>query len=112
MWRIASSRNTTEFAPFHFGSEGGKYVPISPAATAPSSASVNACSSTSPSECPARPLSCGNSTPPILQGIPGLNSCESQPYPILIFWFSVLSCELSLSRYHIATMFTGEEELG
>src|SRR5271165_3148697 len=55
---------------------------MSPAATAPSNASVKAWSSTSPSECPARPLSCGNRTPPIRSGMPGLNSCESQPKPI------------------------------
>src|ERR1035437_8227329 len=55
---------------------------MSPAAIAPSSASVNACNRTSPSECPARPLWCGISTPPIFSGMPGWNSCESQPKPM------------------------------
>src|SRR5664279_1895257 len=55
---------------------------MSPAATAPSSASVSACSNTSPSEWPARPASCGISTPPIFSGMPGRNSCESQPKPM------------------------------
>src|ERR1039457_3681092 len=55
---------------------------MSPAATAPSSASVSACSSTSPSEWPARPAWCGISTPPIFSGMPGWNSCESQPKPM------------------------------
>src|SRR6516162_3674544 len=56
---------------------------MSPAATAPSKASVSACNSTSPSECPASPLSCANNTPPIRNGTPTWNSCESHPTPIL-----------------------------
>src|ERR1035437_602621 len=55
---------------------------MSPAASAPSSASVSACSSTSPSEWPARPAWGGISTPPIFSGMPGWNSCESQPKPM------------------------------
>ena len=78
----ASRTNRTESAPFHFGSVGGKNVPMSPAAIAPSSASVKACSRTSPSEWPARPLSWGIRTPPIFSGMPGLNSWESQPKPM------------------------------
>ena len=42
-------------APFHCGSEGGKWAPISPSPQAPSSASVSACSATSASEWPTRP---------------------------------------------------------
>src|SRR5512146_1253724 len=82
---MASCTKTTEFAPFHFGSLGGKNEPMSPAPTAPNSASVMACSSTSPSECPANPCVCGIATPPMRSAIPSLNSCESNPCPILIF---------------------------
>src|SRR6185437_10242319 len=78
----ASRKNTAESAPFHCGSDGENNVPMSGAATAPSRASVMACSKTSPSECPPRPLGCSMLTPPILRGTPALNSCESQPYPI------------------------------
>src|SRR5512146_1269458 len=82
---MASCTKTTEFAPFHFGSRGGKNEPMSPAPTAPNNASVMACSSTSPSECPANPCVCGIATPPMRSAIPSLNSCESNPCPILIF---------------------------
>src|SRR5271157_3502120 len=74
-----------ESASFQRGSPGGKKVPMSPAETAPSSASVMACNSTSPSEWPANPSGWSMYRPPILSGTPGLNACESQPYPILMF---------------------------
>ena len=43
---------------------GGKNIPISPSASAPSTASVRACSTTSPSEWAMTPLSAGIRTPP------------------------------------------------
>ena len=67
----ASRKKMTESAPFHLGSDGGNRAPISGAAMAPSRASVMACSRTSPSECPPRPLSCGRVIPPIFRGMPG-----------------------------------------
>src|SRR6201996_1725802 len=81
----ARFRKIEESASFQRGSPGGKKLPISPAETAPSSASVIACRSTSPSECPASPSGCSIARPPIFSGTPGLNACESQPYPILMF---------------------------
>src|SRR5580704_4693285 len=80
-----------ESASFQRGSPGGKKLPISPAATEPSSASVIACSSTSPSEWPARPSGCSSVMPPMRNGTPGLNACESQPNPIRISMVSCLS---------------------
>src|SRR5208283_4731873 len=87
---------------------------MSPAAIAPSSASVKACSSTSPSEWPASPLGCGNRTPPIFSGMPGLNSCESQPNPMrgtrttrVLNDTRFLFCEAGF-----AADFLGQEELG
>ena len=46
----AKARKRSDDAPRHCGSLGGKYIPISPSASAPSTASVSACSTTSPSE--------------------------------------------------------------
>src|SRR3990172_6120849 len=57
---------------------------MSPSAAAPSRASQIACSSTSASEWPARPLSCAISTPPITSRLPATSACTSMPCPILI----------------------------
>ncbi len=78
-----------ESASFQRGSPGGKKLPMSPAATEPSSASVMACSSTSPSEWPARPSGWSSVMPPMRSGTPGLNACESQPNPIRVSMVSV-----------------------
>src|SRR5215472_7685011 len=80
----ASRKKIPESAPFHRGLDGGNNAPMSGAAIAPSSASVMACNSTSPSEWPPRPWSWASATPPILRGIPGRNSCESNPYPMRV----------------------------
>src|ERR1700733_7804285 len=68
-----------------------------PAATDPSSASVIACSTPSPSECPASPSGCSSVIPPILSGTPALNACESQPNPMrvsMVFMRELLSLVL------------------
>src|SRR5260221_1590056 len=57
---------------------------MSPSAAAPSSASQIACSSTSASECPSRPLSCAISTPPMTSLRPAAKACTSKPCPILM----------------------------
>src|SRR5271163_5063447 len=88
-----------ESASFQRGSPGGKKLPMSPAETAPSSASVMACSSTSPSEWPASPSGCSICKPPMRSGTPGLNSCESHPQPTLRLIFSFSSiCSLLVLR--------------
>ncbi len=70
----ASARKSAESAPFQRGSDGENREPMSGAATAPSKASVMACNSTSPSECPPNPFGCGRVSPPIFNGMPRLNS--------------------------------------
>src|SRR3954447_19998246 len=55
---------------------------MSPRAAAPSRASMIACVRTSASEWPARPLSCGMSTPPRTSRRPGENACVSTPIPV------------------------------
>src|SRR3954452_639242 len=54
---------------------------MSPRFAAPSTASISACATTSPSECPARPGSPGNSTPPSTSCFSSLNACASTPMP-------------------------------
>src|SRR5690606_6422339 len=73
-----------ESASFHFGSLGGKCVPMSPSAAAPRIASVTAWATASASECPASPRSCGISTPPSTRRRPSAKRCESYPTPDLI----------------------------
>ena len=68
-------------APFHRGSVSGKWRPMSPRATAPRTASVIACASTSASECPASPFSDGTVTPPRMSGRPSTSRCKSYPVP-------------------------------
>jgi len=53
------SSSTRLSAPFHCGSSGGKYLPISPRLKAPSRASMIACASTSASLWPSRPRPSG-----------------------------------------------------
>src|ERR1039458_7104918 len=86
---MARLRKTAESASFQRGSPGGKKVPMSPAAMAPSSASVMACSSTSPSEWPARPSGWSSVSPPMRSGTPGMKACESKPNPILVSMVTV-----------------------
>src|SRR5690349_9776370 len=57
---------------------------MSPRPAAPSSASQIACSSTSASEWPSRPLACEISTPPITSLRPSAKGCTSKPWPILM----------------------------
>src|SRR5262245_55089811 len=57
---------------------------MSPSAAAPSSASQIACSRTSASEWPARPLWNGISTPPTTSFRPAANAWTSRPWPILM----------------------------
>src|SRR5690348_2414527 len=68
-------------APCHRGSLLAKCVPISPSPSAPRIASQMACSSTSPSLCPARPWPWAISTPPSHSRRCGSKMCESQPVP-------------------------------
>src|SRR5204862_8020906 len=49
---------------------------------APSSASISACVTTSPSEWPASPRDESNATPPSTSGTPGSRACASKPVPI------------------------------
>src|SRR5690606_34715394 len=58
-------------APAQRGSPGGKWWPMSPSASAPSSASQIACNSTSPSEWAWMPRSKGSRTPPRTTWSPG-----------------------------------------
>ena len=53
-----------------------------PSAAAPSRASITAWVRTSASEWPARPSSCGMSTPPRISGRPVANACVSIPRPV------------------------------
>src|SRR5258706_13718372 len=55
---------------------------MSPRAAAPRSASQIACSRTSASLWPARPLSCAISTPPITSLRPATRACTSNPWPM------------------------------
>src|SRR4051794_19227857 len=57
---------------------------MSPIPAAPSSASMIACVRTSASEWPARPSSCGMSTPPRISGRPGSKRWLSTPRPVVI----------------------------
>src|SRR5215210_1917831 len=57
---------------------------MSPRPEAPSSASISACVTTSPSEWPARPGSPGKSTPQRTSGTPGSKAWASTPRPTLI----------------------------
>src|SRR3954447_26830872 len=54
---------------------------MSPRFAAPSTASISAWATTSPSEWPARPGSPGNSTPPRTSGFAPLKPCASTPIP-------------------------------
>src|SRR5215210_960602 len=66
--------------PLGVRSPDGKSDPMSPRFAAPSSASISACATTSPSEWPARP-SPSSSTPPSTSGVPDANPCASTPIP-------------------------------
>ena len=70
---ITCSSSTRLSAPFHLGSVGGKYLPISPSERAPSKASMIACTSTSASLWPSRPRppGCSRVWPPRISGRPG-----------------------------------------
>src|SRR5690606_37508955 len=57
-------------APRQRSSLGGKCTPMSPSASAPSSASHRACRATSPSLCATTPRSCGTRTPPSMMWSP------------------------------------------
>src|SRR5687767_14218995 len=55
---------------------------MSPSPAAPSTASVSACASTSPSEWPARPRGWSSRTPPRTRGTPSSKACASTPRPM------------------------------
>src|SRR5699024_2566389 len=78
-----SERSTLESISLYASSVSGKNLPISPSASAPSIASAIVCSSTSASECPLRPMSCGMSMPPMMSGLPHSKAWTSKPCPIL-----------------------------
>ena len=79
--RAHARRSSDEAAPRHCGSDGGKWSPMSPAPSAPSIASVSAWSATSASLWPARPRSCGISTPPSHSSSPAAKAWTSKPMP-------------------------------
>ena len=81
----ARRSSSIESASLNRASVSGKWLPMSPSAAAPSSASVMACSSTSASEWPSRPSVWSICTPPITSLRPGTRACTSQPSPILKF---------------------------
>src|SRR5690348_10922796 len=54
---------------------------MSPSPAAPSTASMSACASTSPSEWPANPRGWSSSTPPSTSGTPAASACASTPMP-------------------------------
>src|SRR5204863_883107 len=79
-----TSRRKVRLSAFlYFGSLSGKCRPMSPSAAAPRSASHTAWTSTSASECPARPFSNGMFTPPRMSFRPFTSACTSYPWPIL-----------------------------
>ena len=69
-------------APFQRSSEGGKCLPMSPSASAPSMASHSACSTTSPSLCACTPRACGTRTPPSITWSPSPKAWTSKPWPM------------------------------
>ncbi|MCY1243610.1 hypothetical protein D9M72_566340 [compost metagenome] len=75
--RAACSRKMRDGAPFHCGSDGGKWSPMSPAPQVASSASVSACSATSASEWPESLFVCGMKTPQSVTPSPSINWCTS-----------------------------------
>src|SRR4051812_29602417 len=80
---------------------------MSPRAAAPSRASMIACVRTSASECPARPLACGMSTPPRISRRPGENACVSTPIPVRTVMPAAPRCAGSLRRLHGALAHAG-----
>ena len=59
----AAANNFVPLAPFHSGLSVPKFEPKSPKPAADKSASAQACATTSPSECPAKPVSLGQLIP-------------------------------------------------
>src|SRR4051794_7222040 len=83
-WVTTVLRSSSESASLKRWSVSGKCWPMSPRPAAPSSASMIACVRTSASEWPARPSSCGMSTPPRISGRPGSKRWLSTPRPVRI----------------------------
>src|SRR5580765_6489275 len=77
----ASVSNASDETPRKRSSPEGKSDPMSPRPAAPSTASMSACASTSPSEWPARPRGWSSSTPPSTSGTPASSACASTPMP-------------------------------
>src|SRR5229473_2270408 len=84
--KYARLSNPKESASCQRGSLDGNIVPMSPRPAAPRMASMRACATASPSECPARPRGWGMSTPPrISLRVPSsAKRCESYPIPTRI----------------------------
>src|SRR5439155_1119193 len=82
-WTCCQARrsSSTESAPWSAGSPEEKSAPMSSRPAAPSTASVSACASTSPSEWPARPRGWSIETPPRSSGTPSSSACASTPIP-------------------------------
>ena len=68
--RTAEARSSMESAPACAGSVSGKSAPMSPRPAAPRIASVIACATASPSECPFSPGPPGIATPPAREAAP------------------------------------------
>src|SRR5215469_16109971 len=79
--RAVSRSSATPEAPAHSGRDVPKFTPRSPSPAADKSASHAACAATSPSECPARPVSPGHSSPARCKGRPASNGWTSTPTP-------------------------------
>src|SRR5674536_349304 len=79
--RAVSANSAEPAAPAHRGSAVPKWLPRSPSPAADSSASQAAWAATSPSECPARPGSSGQSRPATQHGRLAANGCTSTPTP-------------------------------
>src|SRR3954454_1593833 len=77
----ASVRSVSDETPRKRSSPEGNSDPMSPSPAAPSTASMSAWASTSPSECPASPRGCSSSTPPRTSGMPSSRACASTPMP-------------------------------
>ena len=76
-WLLRTATNLALSASRHWGAVSGKHSPMSPAARAPRMASVSACSTASPSLCPASPHRCSMRIPPSTSAPAASKRCES-----------------------------------
>src|ERR1035437_5891088 len=74
-----------ESRPLLAGSESGNISPMSPMPAPPRIASVSACATASPSECPTSLNGAGTLTPPSRTPVPSAKRCESYPIPTRVF---------------------------